>query len=367
MSYTPNLNDPRVRARCKTALGFAIGTMSDSKPHGWSTLYINQYFGQFQTPLARYLRRQLLICTNNHYSMSQGICKQYVLNRAGADNLKQALAGQALPNPQQHQNNSQPIPEILYDRALVTAWCQREFAKDLKSLDFNYKDQSNRLWHPLQNVRREFKQPVLAQAGLTFQYDIECAAPKLIRQHAFECDNTIGWLEHIDTYINNKNSVRERLALQSETDIQKVKVLINALFCGAKLGNNNQFALSQLLDNDPARIAWFKQGAFIIGLQQDIRRCWTAIGQTLPATYITDKNGNRRKRPLNSRVKWAIYFQEERAVLNAVRTYLKKHNIQYFLEHDGWVTNQPIDVRALRTHIETRTRRDVTIQEEVLK
>ncbi len=93
MAYTPNFNDPRVIARSKQAIGFACGVMSTTKPHAWSSRYIDKYFGISSNKLSRYLRDKLLICTDDYYryNSTSNQCKQYKLNQTGLDYLREQL------------------------------------------------------------------------------------------------------------------------------------------------------------------------------------------------------------------------------------------------------------------------------------
>ena len=94
-TYQPNFNNPRVVSRCKLALGFACGVISETKSHPWSTRYIDKYFGMSSRPLSKWLRKTLLICTDEFYEFNipgkQGICKKYILNVEGMRFLREAL------------------------------------------------------------------------------------------------------------------------------------------------------------------------------------------------------------------------------------------------------------------------------------
>ena len=95
MNYTPNFSDKRTRARCLRALGFACGVMSTTKPHEWSTRYIDKYFGISSNDLSKYLRTTLLICTDQRYwfnvDTEKSKCKEYILNESGVRELKRNL------------------------------------------------------------------------------------------------------------------------------------------------------------------------------------------------------------------------------------------------------------------------------------
>lgn len=402
MVYNPNFNDPRVITRVKQAYGFTHALMSPTKPHQWSTRFIDKQLGKSNNPLSRYLREVLLITTNNHWSIEQHKCKEYISNPLGSAYLREVIQGNTnitwqeyknsslsdevsyadllcdkarklalseavLEEQKVQDNNSLSIPYCAtsfsetdttkkWDYQMVNQWCKREFGEELKTLKFNYEDKSNRLWHPLQSVKREYKNPLLAESGLKYQYDIQCAAPTLIHQYSQKFDMDLV-LYAITDYIVNKTQIRNTLAEDAELPIKIIKVLINALFCGAKLGNNPEFALSHLLEHDAARIEFFKTNEFITQLRSDIKTCWQYIEENPNITkkYITLENGTKRKKPMNSKDKWGVYFNLERTVLNAVRQYLTNTNNPHFLEHDGWSTANPINQQELLAYIKETT------------
>ena len=83
---------------------------------------------------------------------------------------------------------------------------------------------------------------------------------------------------------------------------------------------------------------------------------WDYIKLVLPKrTIIGTKTKKERNLPLNSKQKWGLYFDLERKVLNAVRKYLDQKEIKYFLEHDGWTTNEELNMNELTTFIEQET------------
>ena len=213
MTYNPNFNDPRVLSRTTQALGFALAVMSKTEPHQWSTRYIDQHFGQQQLPLSKYLRDVLLITTNNHWSKDTGKCKEYILNESGVRYLREIIQETTTMTWNEYKEsnldkNYHSIPycigspdvcdevrnnERKWDYKIVNQWVRREFENELAALQFNYDDKSDRLWHPIQSIRREYKEPILAERGLRYQYDIQCAAPTLIHQYAQQLDMDL-WL-----------------------------------------------------------------------------------------------------------------------------------------------------------------------------
>lgn len=344
--YQPNFNNGLVIKKVRKALGFVGSHLSDNKPHAWYTRYIDEYFGQQQNKLSKYLRNELLICTNERYSKDSGICKQYIRNQKGYNKLKNLLSLD---------------PSV----SLETEFVKNKYDKALTTKDFVYEDKSSRLWHPLQQVRKEHKLLVFSEYGLNYQYDIECCLPTLIYQYS----QNLGMDEYlfgINRYLSDRKQVRQEIADRTEISVEMAKELINALFNGAQLGLNQDSSIFELLQGDQARIEYLKQDPYIIELRSDIKTCWDIIKHTLPRKSITTKTNKQRILPISSRQKAGVYFQLERQVLNSVRNYLDMTNNKYFLEHDGWVCTNDIDMDLLIKWIKNETGYDINLDRSVL-
>jgi len=355
MNYTPNFNDPRVLKRIRRACGFARACFSESKPRAFSSRYINSVFGDINKSLGLWLRTQLLTTTNEYYNKDAGKCKEYILNRQGFDYIQQTISGSTIC-----------VAEV---QAQVREWTQSEFQDELTTRVFDYKDLSNRLWHPLQNLRREAKQQTLREAGFVHQYDIQCCAPRLLWQHAYlHQEEPMDYIpEYIDAYINNRTGIRQQIADAVELDPSAIKVVINALFSGAKLGCNPDFALYKMLNEDRARMTYLQQDPFITGLRQDIREMWQYIAPSMPRRTTIDKNLKTRLVPISSKNKWSRYFELERVVLDSVIDYMKANEIQSFTEHDGWTTTTELDQDSLRDYVLTKTGFKIELEYEFLQ
>jgi hypothetical protein len=48
--------------------------------------------------------------------------------------------------------------------------------------------------------------------------------------------------------------------------------------------------------------------------------------------------------------------------MTCVRTYLDQHTKRYFLEHDGWTCESPIDIESLRVYVREQTGFDLTFE-----
>jgi len=355
MSYKPNFNDPRVIKKIKRALGFVGACLSDTKSHPWSTRYMDKFFGQQQHDLSKWLRNQLVICTNERYSKDTGICKEYVKNSTGYNNLM------GLIKP------STSYPSVSQVGNIVSDWVKDEYKEELTTKNFTYEDKSSRLWHPLQRVRKEHKIKVFSESGLKFQYDIECCAPTLIYQYSQQLDAPMDeYLFTLASYIKDRKSVRQQLAKDADIPEEVAKELISALINGAQLGMNDTSSIYKLLNGDKARIEYLKQHTYIKELRSDVKVCWSYIKQTLPITTIIDKNGKTRTRPISCKQKAGVYFDLERLVLNSVRNYLDSTNNKYFLEHDGWVCTNEIDTNELLKWVKVQTGYDINLDKQVL-
>lgn len=390
MTYQPNFSDPRVIKRITQSIGFVCAVFREHKPRAWSTRDIDRHLGSQANEISQWLRSLLLICTQSHWNKDTGKCKEYTRNQRGVDYLREQLVGsftgtfeeytersQERPktsdadasesfveqNKQNPTDKNQQITILLpyccgspvlaksWDSQMVNQWIRREYASELTNKTFGYKDKSSRLWHPLQNVRSEYRRQALSESGLAHQYDIASAAPTLIYQQAQQLGMDV-YCQAIEQLIADKDNIRQTIADLAEITVKDAKIVINALFCGARLGNNKDFAISHLLNHDRARIEVLKQDPYIQQLRTDIKDCWSYITPTLASRYSAETN---RRLQVSSKQKWSVYFELERKILDCVRSYLMETNNAHFLEHDGWTTSDPIDIVQLSDHIHKQT------------
>jgi len=366
--YQPNFNDPRTRSRVQQALGFVEANFSPNKSLSRGTRWIDEHLGQRQNPLSNWLRGHLLTASSPKWNWHLGQCKQYTRNDLGMSYVKDqlnrpsklTLAEWSSPTQTMIRQRMNMDTLISHDEAAFTPtrlpdlahkWLWEEYHSDLINNTIQYQDKSSRLWHPLQMVRREYKQGILARAGLLYQYDIECAAPTLILQHSQFREMDL-YLFAINKYLKDRTEIRQQLAEQTDIEVDTAKRIITALFAGAQLGHNPSSDIYKMLDGDPAKIEFLKQHDFIKELRADIQTCWTYIRAHLDKKYTITKRGTMRLRPLSSRDKWHVYFNCERAVLEVVINYLDTNGFRYFLEHDGWTTDKPIQTDDLLEVIE---------------
>lgn len=352
MNKTPNFKDPRIQKRVQHAYVFTkIIQRSDKRDHELSSSLLTEHFGQAQTPIGNWLRSTLLTCTSNSYCVTTGRSKRFAINQQGQAIVRQVLKTGECPTVALDYILEDADPaNIKYDDFLVKTTVERAYKDQMESGNFVYEDKSNRLWHPIQNIKRNLKKSILADNGYVFNYDIEASAPTLILQHA-QAHGMDEYLFHINSFLKNRVSFREHIASELDIPVQTAKVIINALFCGARLGASQEFALFHVLKCDRSRMNKLKSLESVIGLRADIKKCWDAIKSSMPRRQITDCNGKARMLAINSKQKWNRYFELERTVLNAVRKWLNANGIKHFAEHDGWATQEDVDLQSLQQYV----------------
>lgn len=367
-TYQPNFTDPRTRNRCLKAIGFACGVMSTTKPQEWSTRYIDRYLGSQRNQLSQYLREKLLICVDDYYRYNQsgqrGICKKYLLNSKGLDNLRDLL----------EIKNIQIYPSVV-------EVAKTDHLAELTTGQFTYTDKSNRLWHPLQRYRKQYRTEILVDHGYLHHYDISTCAPQLIHQYAQQIPEVLApegrrqkikwqqgpmdlYLFALRRYLKEKEAVREQIAQAIDLPVAAVKELINALFAGAVISTNKDSDIYHILAGDRARIEWLRQDPYVQELVSDIKTCWEYIRPVMPKRTKKTSKGTERLMPITAKQKWLLYFELERSVITSVRTYLDERSIRYFLIHDGWSCDQEINREELSEYVRTTTGFDLTFDYE---
>jgi hypothetical protein len=341
--FKPNFNNKATRRRCLTAMEWVEQFVSPHKANWLSTREIDRHFTGGSNPISQWLRQQLLIVEDQHFSFgSQPKCKTYRRNQDGFEQLAEILHGVKTPSPT----------------------ISVELEQQLATGDFEYKEKSDRLWNPLQNIPKVIKRPLMADRGYRYHYDIKAAAPTLIREYArslgldyeFAC---------LDQYVADRDLIRARIALRTGLSEDKVKEVINALLNGAQLSHNWQSSIYDICERNTQTIDLLKTDEDIQSLREDFKKCWNEIKKTLPKQTITDRNGIERTKRLSSRTKSGVYRRLELDVIKLVRTYMKKKKNPCLLEHDGWVCKNLIDPYELKSLIKNKLGYVIDIECEI--
>ena len=319
--YQPNFNDPRVISRVQLALQFVEDFVSPHKANWLSTRAIDKAFGQGQLALSKWLRTELLIVADPHWNHLTGKCKSYKRNQDGYQRLKAQING--------------PVPQIT----------PRQLS-ELSSGNFEYTEKSNRLWNPLQNLPKRIKRPLLAKNGYNYNYDICCAAPRLILQYARKCGMTIE-TPHMDLYIQDKTYVREQIAQHTGLTPDEVKFVINALLHGAIISHDDRYSsIITGINGKHSALDKLKENDYITSLREEILQIWKSIK---PHRQLNTTNR------LSAKDKSKTYRELEELVLKEIQRYLVRTNNRGLLEHDGWTCMNAIDMNELRSLVRSNT------------
>jgi len=319
--------------------------LREDKPQALGSRYIDKIFSSQRRDLGKYLRENLLICCDERYNKDLKITKKYLLNKIGLELLEENLACNNII--------------IAYSVAEVAD----KFQKELDS-GIEYKDSSDRLWHWLQHHKREEKQQVFHYSGFLHNYDIVCSAPTLLYQYSQQISKDTTPLTAIEYYIKYRTELRQRLALETELDIQQVKKMLNRLFQGGQISLYKEGECYKELNGDIAKIIFLKQDQFLSELRADITEMWRRIKPATQQRTKTDKLGRTRSVALTTKRKTGVYRELERSVLDAVIKYLNLTDNKFFTEHDGWITKEEIDRDELTSYIKLLTGFDVEIEYE---
>lgn len=327
--YQPNLSDPRIKSRVAKVIAWCQLTLREKEPKPINNKKLEEVFGGRgeRHKLSVYLRDRLLI-QSGHYKPQavckpgeRGTCYSYALNKTELDLLKAEFKA---ANPTEAVNIAVCLPD--------------DTLRQLAAKDFTYKVDDNRSYHPLQNMPSAEKGSFWKQYGFDHHYDIEAAAPTLLVQTALK----LGWpakrLDVITDYINDRHSFRQHIADVAGCDLLTAKKIAAALFGGA-IFNYRGAIYQRLLNCDKAKLEALKNDHRIRLFQLRSRALWQKLGVLL-------------KRDLKTGTDKAAFYRElENQVITVARVYLEDKNIKYFLEHDGFITDAPVDLDDLQQAI----------------
>ena len=324
MMYTPNFNDPRVQRRIKHAIGFASASLTTDKGRQWTTRELDKHLGHSWNSLGAYIRDKLLLCTDDIYWFGThgSKCKEYKLNHKGYAELLQHC-------DQKVSSYSSAI------QARGVEWFEQQYAQELESGTWGYKDKSNRLWNPAQQYPNAIRKQAFARQGYVWEYDIVSAAPTLITELAKRSGLTKK-IPTIEAYLADSNKYRNELAEDLHITPRVAKQLILMRFAGARMGPYGSI-IKQLPTNSTLHYQRLKDNEFYNSITKEIKHLWDAIKQDL-----------QLESRLTSRDKWFMFFEQEAQVMKVVRKQLNKTGMKYFLEHDGWRCSHYINENSLR-------------------
>jgi hypothetical protein len=263
------------------------------------------------------------------------VCKTYKLNLDGYHALCHSIG---------YEPKYQPPPELV--DALDTG-------------AFEYTSIGHRLYHPLQNLPKRIKQPLLTSKGYRHEYDIECCAQTLLVQHS----RTLGLKKPtpaLDRYISDRTSVRTELMTRTGLDSKTIKQILTALLNGSNLSCWHTNSIFAYVNYNKQMIEFLKEDHYIEQYICDVRGMWSEIRKHQSLRY---------KERFNAKMKSEMYRSLEEEVRVVIQRYLKKTKNRAFVEHDGWSCQTAVDTNRLCYEVKRQTgfviKLDWTIHEYV--
>lgn len=322
-SYTPNYSDKRVIKRIKNVLSWCNLHLSSTRPSSVHHSEMKKVFGHYANDLTKFLRANLLQQVGTYVVDVSSY--SYMLRAEGYRKLEEAIG-----------ENKQETKDFVAHPDLLTG-------------KFIYTDKSDRLWHPLQQLKREKKVEFWNAWGLPYDYDIVACAPTVLYQLATKCGMLHLISEPIRDYLANRDTVRQHVANITGCSLPVAKRLINSLFNGARLARNSYCTAFKALNYDEKAMIALQEDELVKKLRFAIKQMWAQLQR------------NSKMDLKKSSAKWSIYFKFERAFLTIITQYCDQNDIRLFTEHDGFRTNKPIDKDALIQLIFDKTGFDLKI------
>jgi hypothetical protein len=316
-----NLTDPRVIKRIQQGLDWVNAYLKPNKDQWLSTREIQRQFGSQSRPLGKWIKQQLLICTDTYYSTASGRCKQYRLNQDGYLNLCRSI-------------DYEPQIQI-----------STKHEDELATGDFEYKQVANREYHPLQNLPKRIKKPLLTSKGYRHEYDIQCCAQTLLLQHA----RSLGFTKStpaLDRYISDRAQVRDELSQRLELDTMTIKKILTAILNGGSISIWHENMIFAYVDFNKLMIYELRKDTYIQQYQKEVRDMW----KFLRGTKCLEK-GER----FNAKMKSEMYRFLEESVRAVIKRHLKRTRNVAFIEHDGWSSHKPVDIVRLCYEVKQQT------------
>lgn len=289
---------------------------------------LDKIFGNTSHATSRYLRKKLLIRSGYYIVDKQTF--SYHLNFFGLKEIEQKLA--------EHNVSSE---DILLQR--VEEY-KSKYAEELRTCNFKYKETNNRYYNGIQNANKEIK-AILFADSLPFNYDIRAAGPTITYYCAILNDASEHQMSNLKNYIDNPNELRTYLQELTKLDRKIIKDIINGILYSARLVPNHNIKIFKLLKNhgvaDPAAmIKFLKSDEQFSTLRKELNYAWKHI---------------LSRRSCDGKARSAFYFEKEKEIVDIAVNILESRGTRIFREHDGFRTDQEIDLKELELAIESHT------------
>jgi hypothetical protein len=375
--YRPNLNSKQNKRKILDSLFHAYGAVNhildEHKFSDCPQSLRETMFGSLSNDLSRYLDHLLIIRENDHKKYDptgmerNGECYRYRVNAIAMELVARILISSGYsPKANKSFEAKSSLSPIVgnsiksYMNSIEDKFNTGEIAKQKEALTgffmvdaysdeflngFKYTTTKHcpRLFHICQNIRKDLKHEIFSAMGYAFDYDVQSAAPSFLYQAAIAVKPELeATLVTIRDYILNTKTIRTRIANDYNMDYATVKKMINARFAGANMTVNKEHSLFNMVHCNRELMERLKEDEFFIKLKVELKIMWDAISKSQKYGIFFKKDER-----LKSKDKWKFYFSMESDFINFVRSHLEIKDYKTFLEHDGFRTDMPIDIKDL--------------------
>lgn len=363
----PNFNHSSARKRCETAI-LACIKFFGTRQRGAARELLEKgtFFGILSNKTSRYLKNTLLTEIYMNHTKNNKKTKIYKINIQGLNYVKEQLDGTYTGLYKDYCLLEQSMSwDYVYQVQKTQAKQVFESHKqELESSKFIYKKKSNRSYHRLQTISNRYRSDLFALSDYKYNYDIECCAPTLLLQYA----RILGLKKPtpaLDYLISNRTQARQQIADECAISVDLVKKIITGVLQGAIISLSNKSTIYvDLLEYNSFKLHRIQTNDLMCQLRKEISMMWSKISPRIQRGTYLDKNGTKKLMRMTGKKKTDVYRRLEQVVMKEIDKYLKKQNMRFFLEHDGWRCNQLVDVDHLIYVVKSKTGYNIRLDME---
>lgn len=354
----PNFSHSSARKRCETAI-LACIKFFGTKQRSASKTLLSQgtFFGILSNRTSRYLKNTLLTEIYQSHTKNNKKTKIYKINIQGLNYVREELNGTYTGLFKDYCLLEKSLNwEYVYQVQRTQAQqVFQEHQKELLSSRFTYKKSSSRRYHRLQTISNRYRSDEFTNYGYKYNYDIECCAPTLLLQYA----RILGLktpTPAMDYLISNRTQARQQIANECAISVDLVKKIITSVLQGAIISKSIKSSVYvDILEYNSFRLHRVQTNDLMCKLRKEISMMWSKISPHIPRGTYLDKNGTRKLMRMTGKRKTDVYRRLEQVVMKEIDKYLKKQNMKFFMEHDGWRCDQLVDVDQLVYVVRSKT------------
>ena len=218
---------------------------------------------------------------------------------------------------------------------------------------WEYTDKSSRLWHDVQQVKRELKTEIFSQ-HLKFDYDLATAAIRVLyfKVKALDKSFEVDKFPLVKDYIDNRSKVRWEIAAKFGITYAQAKDLFQYLGNNGILTTSYKRGLFKISKN-PEIAEKMANDPYVKAFSKEIGKLWAKYVQKNNMSALFDGSTKFTQSKftgalqitslddsyVTNKQQYQLYFRVEREMLEVMREYMGKKCADIFLEHDGFRSN----------------------------